>query len=123
MLAANAAGSVAAAELTDVLGLSDRVLMLIKRDARAGAPVSTWRKSAAGALVKARPQLALWRQLSIRRQVSLFASHPPSGLRARLIETHNERSASVTLDEATNESIDSELAAHAARAARDLRHM
>jgi hypothetical protein len=39
----------------------------------------------------------------------MFASHPPSGLRARLLENRPARTATVTLDQADNARIDAEL--------------
>ncbi|MGW0436393.1 M48 family metallopeptidase [Micromonospora sp. NPDC003197] len=49
------------------------------------------------------------RQLSVRDDVSLFASHPPAGLRARMIETRQWRTATVVLTETRSEQIDAEL--------------
>jgi hypothetical protein len=47
--------------------------------------------------------------LSIRDQVSLFASHPPIGLRARMIESRPAQPPAVVLTEAESARIDEEL--------------
>jgi len=60
------------------------------------------------------------RQLSVRDEVSLFAAHPPTGLRARMIESRPSRSAAVTLTAADSERIDQELAKAYDLARRDL---
>jgi Zn-dependent protease with chaperone function len=121
VLSVRAAGSAASVELFDLLTLSDPVLMLIKRDARAGVAPAAWRETAAGVLAGARPQLDARRQSNVRAEVDLFASHPPLGLRARLIEGRPAESAAVVLDEAANARIEAELAKPAARCARTLK--
>lgn len=121
VLSARAAGSEASVELFDVLMLSDPVFMLIKRDARAGVAPTAWHETAAGVLTGARPQLNVRRQASVRAEVDLFASHPPAGMRARLIEGRPAEPAAVVLDEATNARIEDELAKPAARCARTLK--
>jgi Zn-dependent protease with chaperone function len=123
VLAARSGGSAAAADLMDVLLLHDTVEMLIKRDARAGVPVGDWPATAAAALVKARTNLVMRRQLSARRETGLFLSHPPAGLRARLIETRPAEPAAVVLDTAASALVDQELAKYAARCARTLKSL
>jgi heat shock protein HtpX len=105
----------------DLLVLSDPVLMLIKRDARAGIAPAAWHETAAGVLAGARPQLVVRRQSSVRAEVDLFASHPPAGLRARLVEGRPAEPAAVMLDEATSARLEDELAKSAARCARTLK--
>jgi heat shock protein HtpX len=60
------------------------------------------------------------RQLSIRDEVSLFASHPPRGLRSRMVEAREWRDAGVTLTESRAAQVDAELARGYERAGRDI---
>jgi hypothetical protein len=46
----------------------------------------------------------------VRDEVSLFATHPPTGLRARMIESRPYRPPAVTLGAAESTRIDEELA-------------
>jgi len=121
VLSARAAGSAASVELFDLLTLGDPVLMLIKRDARAGVAPAAWHETAAGVLAGARPELGVRRQSNVRAEVGLFASHPPAGMRSRLIERRPAEPAAVVLDEATNARIEDELAKPVARCARTLK--
>jgi Zn-dependent protease with chaperone function len=123
VLAARSAGSQAAADLMNVFLLHDTITMLIKRDARAGVLVGDWPATTAEALRKAGPNLAMRRQLSVRRETGLFVSHPPAGLRARLIEARPAEPAAVVLDTATNALVEQDLARYAARAARTLKSL
>jgi heat shock protein HtpX len=121
VLSARAAGTRGAVDLLDVLLMMNTVRMLVLRDARAGVPTSEWPKTAAGAVAQARPQLALRRQLDLRRSVSVFASHPPTGLRAQLLAGRPAVSPLVVLDEATTAKIAAELARPVARSVRSLK--
>jgi Zn-dependent protease with chaperone function len=120
-IAARMGGRVAAVELFDVLVLLDSLTMLIKRDARAGRPVAEWPQTTRQLLAEVRPQLAARREAATEQEISLFASHPPSGLRARLVEATAPESAAVVLDSVRNERIDAELAKHSASSARTLK--
>ena len=119
-LAARVGGSRAAVELIDLGVLGDTVMTLLTRDARAGVPVSAWPTTASTALRHASEQLAVRRERAFRREVSLNAEHPPSRLRARLIEARPQLSAEVLLGEDSNAAIDAELARLAARCVRGL---
>ncbi|MFG2038324.1 M48 family metalloprotease [Dactylosporangium sp. NPDC048998] len=121
-VAAAVAGRAAMVELLDVLTLSDSVIMLVKREARAGKPVTGWPETIAKLVVEARPTIEGRRDAELDR-VSLFDSHPPSGLRARVIEARSGESAAVVANAARNDRIDAELAAHNARSARTLKSM
>ena len=120
-LAAKEAGSTAATQLMDLFVMDETVRTLVWRDARTGVPPTRWRDAVADALAGARTRMPLRRQLSVRRDVSLFASHPPAGLRARLVEQLPGVSAAVALGEEASSRIDDELAKHSTRAARTLR--
>ncbi|WP_327008271.1 M48 family metalloprotease [Dactylosporangium sp. NBC_01737] len=120
-VAARMAGRAATAELLDTLVVMDSLAMLIMRDARAGRPVAEWPETTRQLLAEVRPQLAARRDAATEREISLFATHPPSGLRARLVEATAGESAAVVLDSARNERIDAELARHSASSARTLK--
>jgi heat shock protein HtpX len=113
--------STAAPTPLDTLVVRDSLAMLIMRDARAGRPVVAWPETTRQLLAEVRPQLAARRDAATEHEISLFATHPPSGLRARLIEATAGESAAVVLDPARNERIDAELAKHSASSARTLK--
>ncbi|MEU0554697.1 M48 family metalloprotease [Dactylosporangium sp. NPDC006015] len=120
-VAARLAGRAATVDLLDTLVVLESLGMLIMRDARAGRPVAEWPQTTRQLLDELRPQLASRRDAETEREISLFATHPPSGLRARLIEATAPESAAVVLDSARNERIDAELARHSASSARTLK--
>ncbi len=119
-LAARAAGSTAATSLTGALLTMDAIEMVVRREARAGHGAARWRAAADEARTSAATRLPLLRQLSIRDEVSMFATHPPAGLRARMTEARPWRTPAVTLTEAGHEQIDNELTKEYARIRRDL---
>jgi heat shock protein HtpX len=121
LLAARMAGRAATVDLLDTLVVMDSLAMLIMRDARAGRPVAEWPQTTLRLLEELRPQLAARREAATLRETALFATHPPSGLRARLIEATAGESAALVLDTARNERIDAELAKHSASSARTLK--
>jgi Zn-dependent protease with chaperone function len=122
-LGARVAGRGAMVDKLDLFVLGDVVQMLLRREARAGVAPSAWSATTAAALAEARPQRAVRRQLDVRTSVSLFAGHPPSGLRARLVENRPAEPPAVELDEATAAAIEGELAKHVARTARTLKSL
>jgi heat shock protein HtpX len=109
-LAARAAGSTAAAQLADTLVLSDSLMMVVRREARRGAGAGGWLSAAEELRAQTAPRMAGMRQLSVRDEVSLFATHPPCGLRARMVESRPYQPATVTLTVADSVRIDEELA-------------
>jgi heat shock protein HtpX len=119
-LAATAAGSGAASELLDLLRESDVVEMVVRREARAGNGPEGWCAAVAEARAAGKSRRTLLRQLSIRDEVSLFASHPPSGLRVQMLTDRAWRGAAVALTPSRSEQIDAELAKHYQRAQRNL---
>ncbi|MDQ7908361.1 M48 family metallopeptidase [Phytohabitans sp. ZYX-F-186] len=119
-LAAKAGGSAAAAGTFDVLLLCEAVEMVVRREARAGHGPDRWRIAADEARASAAASLPALRQLSIRDRASLFASHPPQGLRHRMIREREWHHPAVALTEARLKRIDAELARHYARIARDI---
>jgi Zn-dependent protease with chaperone function len=119
-LAARAGGSTAAAALLDSLMMSDSMAMVARREARGGVAVSGWLAAADALRVEVAPRLSGMRQLSARDEVSMFATHPPTGMRARMIESRTYEPAAVTLTAADSQRIDNELAKPLADARRDL---
>jgi heat shock protein HtpX len=119
-LSARAAGSTAAAQLADTLVLSDALFMAARREARKGAAAADWSAAADTVRSEVVPRLAGARQLSVRDEVSLFATHPPTGLRARMIESRPYQPAAVTLTAAGSVRIDEELAKSYDIARRDI---
>jgi len=117
--AAELAGSKAAAELFDLF-ITDAWSVVASR-ARAQEQQPGWREAAAALVAPDRvPRLRRLRQLSIRREVSLWNTHPPSGLRASLIEGQPPRLPSLVLTERESGLIDAELGSYYQRARRDL---
>ncbi|MEV1287751.1 M48 family metalloprotease [Micromonospora sp. NPDC049679] len=119
-MAARVAGSAAAASLSDSALMADVIDMLVRRDARAGHGPVRWRRTADEARAANAEQLPLLRQLSIRDDVSLFATHPPVGLRARMITERTWREPAVALTEARAAQIDAELSREYERTQRAL---
>jgi heat shock protein HtpX len=119
-MACRAGGSAAAAGLFDAFVMSESFEMLVRRDARAGHGPDRWRRSVADAISAGTDGLRLLRQLSIRDDASMFASHPPAGLRHRMVSERPWLSPAVTLTDAQSERIDAELAKDYARAIRNI---
>nr|BFE72055.1 hypothetical protein GCM10020092_053560 [Actinoplanes digitatis] len=119
-IAARAAGSAAAVRLLDALLLQDAIDTVICREARAKRAGAAWREAADVARANLATGVPAFRQLSRRDEVSLFASHPPTGLRARMLERRPRHAAAVTLTEQQAERIDNEIAGPVERVRRDL---
>jgi heat shock protein HtpX len=118
-IAARAAGSAAAVRLLDVL-LHDALDTVIRREARAQRSGAAWQEAAVVARANLAPAVPVLRQLSKRDETSLFASHPPTGLRARMLERRPQQAAGVVLTEQQAERIDHEIAGPVERVRRDL---
>ncbi|WP_326563288.1 M48 family metalloprotease [Micromonospora sp. NBC_01796] len=108
-LAATAAGSTAAVDLHEVILLTDSIELVVRREARAGRGVAHWRAAADEARTALRPGIGVRGQLSIRDEVSLFASHPPVGMRLRMLRGRTWRTSAVGLTETESAGIDAEL--------------
>lgn len=118
-LAARAGGSAAAVRLFDSFLLLGAIDTVVHREARAGKGAAAWRAAAQRARAEQAGAVAGLRQLSRRDEVSLFASHPPTGLRAEMLE-RTARAAAVPLTEAGVARMDEELAPHLERVRREL---
>ncbi|MEU5905487.1 M48 family metallopeptidase [Micromonospora sp. NPDC047467] len=109
-LAARVAGSTAATDLLDALLAAESMALAVRRETRAGHGPDRWRSALAQARAANADRLPLLRQLSVRDEASLFAAHPPSGLRRRMLTDRPLRDPAVVLTEARMERIDAELA-------------
>ena len=119
--AARLAGTAATVELMDLLVHGEGAHTIVASQARAGHGVEAWRRAIAELRDRQTPtRLGRLRQLTVRRDSSLLASHPPSGLRSRLLEAGCRADPALRLTEDESARIDSELAAHYRRFRRDI---
>lgn len=109
-LAARAGGTDGALGLLDVIQMDDAVLVELRRAARRKEPASVWPGLAARAVADAAGTMPLRRQLSVRAEVALAASHPPTALRSRLVGSRPPAAAELHLDARTAGLIETELA-------------
>ncbi|SNY41056.1 M48 family metalloprotease [Paractinoplanes atraurantiacus] len=112
---ARAGGSAAAATLADSMLLHEPIDTVVRREARAGNGPDAWLAAARVARANQAPDLPARRLLSRRAEASLFASHPPAGMRAAMVEQRPQLPAAVVLTEAESARIDAELAPHVKR--------
>lgn len=113
-------GSEATLRLLDLLQLSDPVLLGLRRSARRKEGVSEWPVAAALAAIESADIMPLRRQLNVRTEVALVASHPPTALRTRLVLSRPRTAATILLDAREAALIDRELDAHYRRCVRSL---
>ena len=104
------AGSDGVAELLDCLLFSDRIQTAVARSARRGDSPELWYQAAVAERAAAQPARRVSEQNSIRVQASMFAKHPPQGLRCRLIELWPTLGPSELVDPARWSAINSSLA-------------
>jgi Zn-dependent protease with chaperone function len=121
-MAARAGGTDAAVGLANHLVASTSIDTVVRREARIGNGMSAWRDAACVARTNLAASLPLLRQLTRHTEVSLYASHPPTGLRAEMLERRPRQAAAVTLTESDAAHIDDELAVHEKRVLRELIH-
>ncbi|MEW1590056.1 M48 family metallopeptidase [Micromonospora vinacea] len=108
-LAARVAGSTAATDLLDAFVGAESIALAVRRETQAGHGPDRWRSALAAARATGADRLPLLRQLSIRDEASLFAAHPPTGLRRQMLAGRPWQDPSVVLSEARMERIDAEL--------------
>jgi len=121
--AARLAGTAAAVEVLDLMVHGEGGHTTVASQARAGNGVQAWRIAIAE--LRARQTAARMhrlRQLTVRREASLLATHPPSGLRSLLLEAGPWLDPAVRLTPDESERIDAELARHYQRFRRDIAH-
>lgn len=119
-LGARAGGSEACMSLSDILVASDVVTMVAAREARLGRGPAAWRTAADEARARLAPRLPGLRQLSVRDRASLFASHPPAGLRSRMVSSRGYQAPAVVLTGTDSARLDAELHREYERARRGL---
>jgi hypothetical protein len=107
-VAADVAGTEATVEMLDRLVLAPSVVTLIGYHADS-TPPARWGAMASSFAASRRDDMTALRQLT-ERSTSIWDSHPPSGLRARLIETWPRQRPQVTLSDEESSRIDRELA-------------
>lgn len=114
-LAARVAGTTAATGLLDALLAGESMALAVRVQTRAGHGPDRWRSAFAEARAASSDRLPLLRQLSVRDEASLFAAHPPIGLRRRMLAGRPWQDPAVVLTPARMERIDAELAGEYAR--------
>jgi len=107
-VAADIAGTEATAEMLDRLVLAPSIVTLIGYNADS-TPPARWGAMASSFAASRRSEMTALRQLT-ERDTSLWDSHPPSGLRVRLLEAWPRQRPQVTLSDEESSRIDRELA-------------
>ena len=105
------AGSDAAQELHRTLLFGHRVFAAVHRCALDSANPVEWRSAVVVALNEAADDEAIREQHSLRIEASLFASHPPSGYRLRLVRSWPRAEPKLTLSEQRSAAIDQAMSA------------
>jgi len=88
--------------------------------ARSRQAAAGWREGIEQARATQADRLGRLRQWSLRKEASVFASHPPTGLRHRMIQAAPFRQPAVVLTEAEAAMIDAELARYEERYRREI---
>ncbi|MBM0234015.1 M48 family metalloprotease [Micromonospora sp. STR1_7] len=109
-LAARVAGTTAATDFLDTLLATESLALAVRRETRAGHGPDRWRSALAESRAASSNRLPLLRQLSVRDEASLFAAHPPTGLRRQMLAERTWQQPAVVLTSARLERIDAELA-------------
>lgn len=108
--AAKVGGTEAAIGLCDTLVLQEILTIVVQRSARQDAVPGAWVQPANQTRQELAGRMARLRQLTVRDDASLFRTHPPSGLRAKMLESRPYQSPLVVLSAADGVRIDEELA-------------
>jgi heat shock protein HtpX len=108
-LSARVAGTSAATDLLDATLTAESMALAVRRETRAGHGPDRWRAALAEARAASADRLPLLRQLSVRDEASLFAAHPPTGLRRQMLTERAWQDPVVVLTPARMERIDAEL--------------
>jgi heat shock protein HtpX len=110
--AARVGGTDAAVGLMNYFVMTESIDTVVRREARAGNGMSAWLDATRVARADSAVSLPLLRRLTRHTEVSLHASHPPTGLRAAMLERRPRLGATVTLTESDAARIDEEFAVH-----------
>jgi heat shock protein HtpX len=121
-IAARVTGSVAIIGALKTVLLKDVLVPSLARVARAGESGPAWLAAAEHSRAAMAADLPARSQLSVRDEASLFADHPPTGLRIRMLEARSAYAAKAVLTEAEAARIDEELKPFYERCRRDLAH-
>ncbi|WP_204032884.1 M48 family metallopeptidase [Micromonospora qiuiae] len=119
-MSAKVAGSDGTARLLDSTLRLESMALAVRRESLAGHGPDRWRAAVAESLAAAADRLPQLRQLSVREEASLFASHPPTGLRRQMLASRDWHDPLVVLTEARAERIDAELAREYERVRRQI---
>jgi heat shock protein HtpX len=114
-LAATAGGTRGAVDLLHTLLGLDSIALGVRRAARNGGDAAEWQAAAEEARTAVTPLMPVLGQLSVREDTGLFASHPPTGLRVRMIVSRPYQTPRVALSPAGSARIDAELAPYVAK--------
>ncbi len=120
VIAARVGGSSGLRSLSESLLVLPTIRTAMRRAVHAGGDPARWAAAAAGARAAVIERLPLREQISMRYSASMFASHPPSGYRRRVVDQWPEADPAVTLTDAEWARIDAELQPHYVRVRRDL---
>lgn len=125
--ATRVAGSAGTVQFLDDLAIGDSLVLAVRttelnaRAHRLSSPgVAEWQQAARRLRATLADRLPALRQRTIRDDANLAGSHPPAGLRARMVESWPAIPAGLELSAAESDRIDAELAKRYARAGRDL---
>ena len=115
-------GDAGAAELLDALLFDDELLTAVRRSSARGEDPEQWRVHAAEARTLAAKRRAIEVQHSLRIEASLFSSHPPTGMRIRLVDAWPAEPATDLLTPERSRRVDASLAEPYRRTRRALAH-
>ncbi len=109
-LSAWAGGTEAAIGLLDVALLAEGMYTMVRAAARRSDHAADWVAAGWTAQAQLASRIPRLRQLDKRDSASLFNTHPPSGLRAQMLESRPYLAPAVVLTESASAAIDAELA-------------
>jgi Zn-dependent protease with chaperone function len=112
-LAAQAAGTTAALEMLDVMAALANLSGYMQRHVDKEQAAASWRRFMRAVHEREAALRPARRQLSIRTESSLFASHPAPGRRYQWLSTQPERPVGLLVEEAAGASIEREIAPYA----------
>lgn len=117
-LALRMGGTAGTTELLHTLVAADAVRTAVRRAAASGAEIADWFPAATEARLQAIGTLRIREQHSIRLDASTLASHPPSGLRSRVIAARADQPPALSIEPQLWLDSDAELQPHYQRARR-----
>jgi heat shock protein HtpX len=112
-MSAEAAGSAAALRALELLAMLPALTTYVQRFVPKGEAAAIWRRMLRSIREREAPTAPAWRQLSIRTQASLFASHPAPGRRYEWLAARPPREAAVLLTEAEARAVEREIRPYA----------